>query len=136
MATREYIQRAIVAALKNNASIAAKVSARVYSLWSPGNGTTYPKILVGFIASQEPAEQSGGMEVHMYQVSVFTANRDVMEAAEIGALVKAVLHAGTLSMTGWKNHWNRETGARIVGIDDTGIAHYAADYLIAVTATS
>ena len=136
MATRAAIQTAIIAALKNNASIAAKVSTRVYDMGQPGPSTTYPRILVGFISSQEPGEQTGGLELLMYQVSVFVSNHDRMEAAEIGLLVKNVLHAGLLTMTGWKNHWNRELSGLIVGTDDTGIVHYAATYLVAASATA
>lgn len=134
MANLEAIQTAIVQKLLNTAAITAIVSTRIYDGYNQGTATGFPRICVSYVASSE--RPVNGVHHHSFLLSFFDDDRGVMAVIELAGLVRAALHNTQLTMTGWKCHWIRETGARMVGIEPGEVAHFAADYLVTVSAVS
>jgi len=133
MANIADIQKSLRAVVLADAFVSAKIGTRLYDLWRKGTTGTYPMAHIGLITQGE--ETRAGFKFMTFQISTFTDNRDMIEAAEIDKLIGDTLDQRNLNMAayGWSCHWIDKLGANLIGIDDAGICHVSSDYRITIS---
>jgi len=138
MANVANIQSSIRAYLLTKTALTAKIGTRLYDLYKSGTTTTYPLMKMGLIHKQEPGE-AGLLNVY-FQFSIFTEDRDMMEAHEIENILRGILNARekttAIQPTGWVIFGISQYGdVRTHGIDQAGIAHVSVDYRVSCAET-
>ena len=133
MANIADIQRSLIATILADATVATKIGTRLYDLWRRGTTGTYPMAHIGLISQGEGTR--AGLKFMTFQISVFTDNRDMLEASEIDKIIGDTINQRNLDMSadGWSCHWIDKMGANMIGIDDARICHVSSDYRVTIS---